>query len=288
MLARRTLFRYSLGLLRLVRAGNLGIVLLAQYAVAFCLVFRRENLSAVLTDWGLLGLSLATVMVAAAGYIINDYYDVKIDVINRPTRVVIDRILRRREALGFHFVLNMLGFGFALLAGKLITLCVLVSAFFLWVYSNSLKRLPLAGNLMIAFLTGFSVMLPAIYFRQNLKLALVYACFAGFITIIREILKDMEDVRGDASHGCRTLPIVYGIAQTRQIVYLLMVSFGGLLVAVAWWAGTLPLLFAGVLCLLLLGLGLVLARTDTRAGFGQLSTWCKIIMLVGIGTMAIV
>ena len=141
-----------LALIRLTRFWNLVIIAMAQYMAACFLI--DSNL---LWDWRLLVLAASTTIIAAAGYIINDYYDIKIDLINKPDRVVIGKGITRRYALFFHTTLSGIGIALGLLLGLRIAAIHFVSVFLLWWYSNNLKRQPFIGNLNVALLTGVSV-----------------------------------------------------------------------------------------------------------------------------------
>ncbi|HEY0771134.1 MAG TPA: UbiA family prenyltransferase, partial [Sphingobacteriaceae bacterium] len=141
-------------LLRLTRAGNLFIIAFAQYFTAGCLIGLHT-----LKDFNLFLVVSSTVMIAAAGYIINDYYDVKIDYINKPERVVIGKTITRRYAILFHIILSAAG----ILIGTIVSLKIgavnVLSVFLLWLYSNSLKRIAFVGNFTVALLTGLSILL---------------------------------------------------------------------------------------------------------------------------------
>ena len=160
-------------------------------------------------------------------------------------------------------------------------------AFFLWLYSNALKRLPIIGNFMVAFLTGLSILIVNLLYPPWSILACLYALFAFFITLVREIIKDLEDLKGDNTFGCRTLPIVYGIRKTKVFTYFLLVLFSLLVMALNRWTTPLPMkFFAWSLFLPMAGLLGWLVRADTRKDFYQLSQFCKYIMLAGILSMA--
>ncbi len=270
--------------LRLTRFWNLVIIGLAQYFTAGFLIS-----STAIVDIKLLLLSISTILIAAAGYIINDYYDIKIDLINKPERVVIGKSIARRFAILFHTVLSFSGVGIGFLLSWKIGIINFLSAFLLWLYSNYLKRQPFVGNLTVAILTGLSIELINVLYEINNQLVTIYALFAFFMTLIREIIKDMEDLKGDNSFGCRTLPIIWGIRKTKILVYSLMVIFVMTVVALNRLYVGLPMNY--FLVFLFLPMGLLLARllrADTIKDFDLLSQLCKVIMLLGILTMVFV
>jgi 4-hydroxybenzoate polyprenyltransferase len=282
---RRVLMR---SFLRLIRAGNLLIIVLTQYLVRIFLVGPKEDWLRHLTDFRFFLLSLSTVLIAAAGYIINDYYDIKIDTINKPRRVVIGRMLRRRHAMFTHSAFNALGIGLGLLVGLKVAAVNLLAAFVLWLYSNQLKRRPFIGNFTVALLTAASLLVIILYVPRNGFLVFTFALFAFFISLIREIIKDMEDLRGDATFGCQTLPIVWGIRRTKSLLYILIGSFLVILFTLSFYLREWIVFYFSLFVFLPTAwLTWRLARADTRREFGYLSTWCKIIMLSGVLSMVL-
>lgn len=269
-------------LIRITRLWNLLIIGLAQYCTAYFLIDRSL--------WQhphLLILSVSTILIAAGGYSINDYYDVKIDLINKPGRVVVGKTLSRRTVLLLHSALSLAGIALGFFLSWPIVLINTGSAFLLWLYSNALKREPLIGNLVIALLTGLSIFTVHLVFPGNLATVAVYSLFAFFMTLIREIIKDMEDLRGDNTFGCRTLPIIWGIRSTKVFLYGLLLLFVGVVVLIHLHVTPLPVLF--FLGFLLFPMGVLLAwliRADTRKDFSRLSQFSKLIMLAGIFSMA--
>ncbi|HEY9045297.1 MAG TPA: geranylgeranylglycerol-phosphate geranylgeranyltransferase [Ohtaekwangia sp.] len=271
-------------LLKLTRFGNLVIIGVAQYFTAAFLIDRSSP-----GDIRLFLLSVSTIVIAAAGYIINDYYDVKIDYINKPDRVVIGRNIPRRHAILFHVVLSGLGILLGLVLSWRIAAINVISVFLLWLYSNNLKRLPFIGNFSVAMLTGLSIWIVDLLYHSGSALILIYASFAFFMTLVREIIKDMEDLKGDNTFGCRTLPIVWGLRRTKFVIYLIIAIFAVTVLLLNYFYKALPIeyyiifLFVPLLYLLY---RLVLA--DTTKDFASLSTFCKIIMLLGILSMAFI
>jgi len=247
-----------LAFLKLIRLPNLLIIAFTQYMIRFCLIEPILNLAGLylqITDGEFALLVLGTVLVAAGGYVINDYFDVRIDNINKPEELVIDNGVDRRVAMAAHAVMSMLGVAIGifiawkcnifLAGGTLFT----VSVIGLWFYSTSFKYQFLSGNLIISLFTGmvpFMVALfevPRLILRYSTTLAQqqydhgtvltstillwagAYGLTAFGLSLIREIIKDMEDVEGDQEFGCRTMPIVLGIKKTKWIVSALIVLF---------------------------------------------------------------
>lgn len=279
--------RFSLtGFIKLTRVPNLLIIAFTQYFAAIFLVDHPNHELNRLFDVRLFLLVLSTSMIAAAGYIINDYYDIKIDYVNKPEKVVVGKLIKRRIVLVSHSVLNFLGILIGFYLGFYIGVINLTAAFLLWLYSNRLKRLPFIGNLLISVLTGLSLITIAVLYRKNADLLVCYATFAFSITLIREIIKDMEDIRGDMRFGSETLPIIWGFRKTKMFLYFLIGTFMALFVYLADYLDNAVLNnFFLILIFPILYLIYLLYQADTQRKFFYLSVYCKIIMLAGILSM---
>lgn len=231
--------------LTLIRLKNLIIIAITQYLIRYGIIEPMLSLSSFelqLSQLDFFLMSLSTVLVAAGGYIINDYFDVRIDRINRPDLVVIDTHIKRRVAMGAHLVSSIagivLGFYVAYKAGvyQLGFIYVIISGL-LWFYSTNFKRQFLIGNLIISFLTALVPIIVPLFeipllnkkygeilleantdFLFILRFVGAYSLFAFISSLIREIIKDMEDVDGDITFGRSTIPIAIGIEKSKSIV----------------------------------------------------------------------
>lgn len=270
--------------LRLTRAWNLIILAIAQYFTAYFLIGSHT-----LTDYRLFLMVVSTTLIAAAGYVINDYYDMKIDFINRPSSVLVGKSIHRRFAIILHALLSAAGIGLAVFVSWWIVVINILSVGLLWYYSNLLKRLPFVGNLAVSVLSGFSIVVINVLYASPKVLVMTYAIFAFFMTLIREIIKDMEDLKGDNTYGCKTLPIVWGIRKTKSLLYILIFIFGVVVLLINYFYVQLEMIyFLMFLFVPLAWLVSRLARADTTRDYGWLSSFCKVIMLLGILSMAIV
>src|SRR5690606_33262876 len=185
-----------------------------------------------------------------------------------------------------HTILNFTGIAVAFYLSVWVGLIGFFCAFILWLYSNQLKRLPLIGNLSIAFLTGAALSLVAVYYQENSYLVNTYAFFAFAITLIREIIKDMEDLKGDADFGCRTLPVLIGIRKTKLFLYFLLVCFIFILFYLSRTLGNpILMIYFGLLVIPIGYFFYYLVKSDTVRQFAYLSNFCKILMLSGILSM---
>jgi 4-hydroxybenzoate polyprenyltransferase len=276
--------RFIASFLRLTRVWNLLIIACSQYMTAAVLVGTHT-----LMDWRLLVLTASTVLIAAAGYIINDYYDVKIDLVNKPERVVIGKDITRRYAILYHSLLSISGILLGFIINWRIGMINFSSVFLLWWYSNDLKRQPFIGNVVVALLTGIAILIVDALYKTGNILILIYGSFAFFMTLIREVIKDMEDLKGDHTFGCRTLPIVWGLRKTKFVIYALLLIFSIIVMLLNFIYTNLPLYYFLVFLFpALLWLLYRLIRADTKKDFAWLSNFCKIIMLLGILSIAFV
>lgn len=274
------------GLFRISRPINLLMVAFAQLMTAYFLVETTQTGLPVLQDFRLYLLVLSTVMITAAGYMINDYYDVKIDYVNRPQEVVVGRGIKRRVVIFLHTILNFTAIGFGYLVSPRIAVVNFFAAFLLWLYSNRLKRGPFIGNLTVAFLTGLSIYMVGYFYQKSELLVMTYAIFAFFLNLIREIIKDIEDRPGDRKHGCRTLPIVIGFRKTKQVIFIIAIGFVFAILIVTFKINN-PILFIyfGVLGIFFMWFMWKIYQADRKEHFTQLSAIAKILMLVGTLSM---
>ena len=281
--------------LRLIRINNLIIISATQI---FAYYFLTPNLSHTqLFQVNFLLLLMSTFLVAAAGYIINDYMDVRLDLINKPSKVIVGNSISRRWAMFLHIVLNIVAILLALLINKKIALLVFICAFSLWLYSQFLKKTYLAGNILVALLTAFTLWIMHI-FQEDMMVAgiWVYGIFAFATTLIREIIKDTEDLRGDQNFKCRTLPIVLGVRKTKEILLVLHLIVIGLtiafctsFVALSYSSYKIYVMFLMYMLILVIipmfTMVWFIRTADVKRDFSRLSSLSKWIMMAGIISM---
>lgn len=256
-------------------------------------------------------LVTASVCIAAAGYIINDYFDFHIDAINKPQKVVIDKVIKRRWAIIWHWFLSGLGIlltayisyktnKFHILAANIT--CVLL----LWFYSTTFKKKILWGNILISLLTAWVILV--IYFfvgtgigkwqspdlaldvKRLYKFAILYAGFAFLLSVIREAVKDLEDLEGDIKYGCRTMPIVWGVPAAKVYTAIWLVVCVGMLTAIliyaglsGWWVASLYIAIAILIPLFMILFAL--GKAGAPEAYYKISSMLKLVMLAGILSM---
>lgn len=205
--------------------------------------------------------------------------------------MVVGRLIRRRRAMVAHLLLSFTGVAIGFWLSWSVGFINAGAALLLWGYSARLKKMILVGNVTIALLSASMLLVVAVYADTLNNVTIGYACFAFFISLIREIIKDMEDVKGDASFDCRTLPIVVGLRRTKLVLYPLLALFLALLIIAVFHSSTSVYLdIYMVLLVLLPSVWLVvrLVKADRKKNFTFLSNLNKVIMLFGILSMLLI
>lgn len=292
--------------LNLIRWKNLLIIGLVQFLIKYALVIPL-NIDYTLNWFGFSLLVLSTICIASAGYIINDIYDVETDLVNRPDKVLIGRSISEKKANNLFIIFNVIGvlIGFYLshLVGKssFFALFVVISAL-LYVYASYLKRTLLIGNVVISILVALSLIIVGIFellpviTPQNqiaqinmFTVILHYALFAFIINLIREMVKDIQDIDGDHKSGMNTLPILIGRERSRNIIFVL--SFIPLILLVYYLSTYLYNKTIVVVYFLILVVGPLIFTTikifnaETKKDYQYISILLKLIMLFGIISM---
>ncbi len=296
--------------LKLVRLPNLFFMALTQVLFQFCIYHTLYKDSVPPNDLlHFILLVFASLFIAAAGYIINDYFDINIDEVNKPHKMVVDKLISRRWAIAWHFMLSTSGIIFTILAVPFaqkwyLILANILCVALLWFYSTNFKKSLLTGNIVISLLTSWTILI--IFFskfdltdafgagntinHKFFRLAILYAGFAFIVSLIREAIKDMEDMTGDARYGCRTMPIVWGVNATKVYVAVWMIVLIAALVILEvyvlqfkWWlaiAYSVPAIIFPLVVILS-----KLRKSVSPAHFHKLSTIMKMVMLAGILSM---
>lgn len=258
-------------------------------------------------------LILASVCIAAGGYVINDLYDMESDRLNHPDRSLVKGLVTEKFAMNFYYALNALGLIMAALvcyvlhSWSVFSLFVLAFAL-LWVYTQTLKNIPLIGNLSIAVLSALPIWILVLMERKffiqgadpNLLraartifiYALAYSFFAFLVSLIREIVKDLQDMEGDRTFYQKTLPLVAGIRFTKTFLIVLLSILFFCLVFVAWLFGSMHIYTQCIYIVLLLALPslyliFLLLKASNSRDYSKLSLWLKLIMVAGIFSLPV-
>ncbi|MGZ0016985.1 geranylgeranylglycerol-phosphate geranylgeranyltransferase [Yeosuana sp. AK3] len=292
-----------LGFLNLIRWKNLFMIALVQCLIKYAL-FLPFGVSTALNSFQYFLLILSTICIAAAGYVINDIYDVETDLINKPEKVVIGNVISEKVAYNLYITLNVIGvfigfyISYAIGKNEFFAIFVVISAL-LYVYASYLKQTFLMGNIIISILVALSVLIVGIFelipamTNQNqgiqlafFKILFEYALFAFMINLIREIAKDLEDFDGDYKTGMQTLPIVIG--RKRATTILFVTSLMPLIAVVYYVNNTLykqPVALIYYLIFImapLIYLCILIVNAKTKKDFRTISKVLKFVMLLGM------
>lgn len=296
---------------RLIRPVNLLIIALTQYMIAYAVIIPFLKVNGIENIYSHLDFALfvlAHVIIAAAGYIINDYYDLAADAINKPQKNMLLERISPKKAYNLNFILNIIGGLLALYCSykagnyKLGFLPIVVSLA-LYFYALKYRRQLFTGNIVVAIIIAYSVLVVWLLYFFAIKnspiqfasligsygtisyFVIGFAVFAFLMTLIREIIKDAEDINGDKEAGYVSIPIRYGLGTTRKVLYIIIALAMALLGYVQFllkdsyslltWYGFL------IQTLLLILIFQVKKANDTK-GFHGASLFSKIIMVAGI------
>ena len=249
---------------KLIRVQNLLIIAVTQYLMRWSIIYPLLNRLSVVNNEEVIHfkdfelqfnefyfalLVLSTILITGAGYVINDYFDIKTDAFNRPDNVIVGREISRRATMLIHIIMNFTGIALGIFISFLIHLPTLAVIFLLvpgllWFYSTTYKRQFLIGNIIVSFLTGLVPFMVVLFevpclnveygkvmidYHANFNILFGwvggFAIFAFWLTLIRELIKDMEDFEGDREYGRKTLPVMLGLGITKAIIVVLLALF---------------------------------------------------------------
>ena len=210
-------------LFSIVRGYNILIIILAQYITSVYILAPDLPLGNVLFDVNLLMLVMASASAIAGGYIINSFYDREKDLINRPRKTMLDKLVSQRTKLSAYFVLNFLSVVFASYVSFRAVAFFSLYIFGIWFYSHKLKKYPFIGNITAAILAVVPFFAVFIYYKNFEEVIFVHATFLFLIISMRELVKDLENIEGDLIQNYRTIPVVYGEKVSKQMLTILSV-----------------------------------------------------------------
>ena len=308
-----------LDFLRLIRYKNLLIIAITQYLMRYCIInpiLKVSGMELQLDNFHFVLLVLSSVLITAAGYVINDYFDTGTDMLNRPETVLVGKVINRRMAMLIHILLNILGIGIGIYLAVKINILALGVAYILasgilWFYSTTYKRQFLIGNLIVAIFTGMVPFIVVLFevplLNQQYKEVLLrlnmnfnnilgwvggFSLFAFLSTLVREIIKDIEDFKGDRAFGRNTVPVVLGIRVSKIIVVcfifinifaLLYIYFRHLLHTNTGKIDFLTLSYFVILLIIpFMILTFLIIKADNKNDYHRASNLTKFIMLAGI------
>lgn len=281
--------KYKLLLLKIVslfsvvRGYNIPIIVLAQYLSAIFILAPEKRALHILLDFDLFILVLASSLTIASGYIINNFYDSKKDLINRPNKSQLDRLVSQKTKLQVYFSLNFFVALIAFFVSGRAFLFFSVYIFLIWFYSHKIKKYPIIGNLMAAFLAVLPFFGILLYYKNFYEVIFFHATFLFLLLLIREMIKDLENIRGDFATDYQTIPIVYGECVSKKIitsllvltvipVYYLINIFDVGYMDIYFYVGFIVMIFFGI----------ELWKAETKKQFLQLHNILKFLIVAGV------
>lgn len=298
--------------LRLVRWPNLVFIAITQILFVYCIVHPVMSAAGAVPNIRgvyFILLMISSVLIAAAGYIINDYFDLNIDLINKPNKLVVDKIITRRWVIFWHLFFSIAGIAIGFYIDfkthvRFLGLANFGCVALLFLYSISLKKKLLSGNIVISALTAWVILVvgwcetsnllrPALigsFTEKITRISFLYAGFAFVISLVREVVKDMEDMEGDRRYGCNTMPIALGINAAKVFVAVWLVVLTSALLIVQFYVLVFKWWGSAVYCILLIIVPLLyifrkLFSANTSKDYHRLSSLIKLVMFTGILSM---
>ena len=303
---------------KLTRWSNLLMIAIMMLIVYYCLMsplFVSGIASVMPSPPAFLLLLISLIFIVAGGYVINDLFDVDIDKLNKPDKYIVTKIFTEKETKISYIMLTTIGLASGLVSSLMIekndflTLFALLSLLvaLLYSYSSTYKKKFFVGNLIVSLSVAFAVFLPwlfeMLYLSDNLLIlsaskelmmgilpfVLIYTAFAFLMTLIREIIKDAEDYKGDSVTHCRTIPIVLGVNKTKTILYIMIAILMSVLLYYNYILFNLKLYIAFAMMLIIVVCSILLLvkiyKADVKNDFHFLSSLSKVMMLIGILSM---
>ncbi len=278
-----------LSLFSVVRGYNILIIALAQYLASIYILAPELPLREVVFDLNLFMIVVASALIIASGYIINNFYDAEKDLINKPRKSMLDRLVPQRFKLSTYFVLNFLSVFAASYVSFRAVLFFSAYIFGIWLYSHKLKRVPFLGNFVSATLAIAPFFAVFVYYKNFETVIFVHAIFLFLLILAREMIKDLENMSGDMAQNYDTIPILYGSNVSKLLIagLILLTLIPSLLLITRFDVGYMHYYFMGCVLLLLLFLVLLL-RSGTKKHYVWLHNILKLIIVVGVFSILLI
>lgn len=206
-----------------IRGYNIPIIALAQYLSAIFILAPEKRALSVLLDFNLFIIVIVSSLTIASGYIINNFYDSKKDLINRPNKSQLDRLVSQKTKLKVYFTVNFIVFLLSFFVSFRAVLFFSTYIFMIWFYSHKLKKMAIVGNMTAAFLAVLPFFAILLYYKNTYPQIFAHANFLFLLLIIREIIKDLENIKGDIANDYKTIPVMFGESTAKKIITLLTV-----------------------------------------------------------------
>jgi 4-hydroxybenzoate polyprenyltransferase len=207
-----------------IRGYNIPIIALAQYLSAIFILAPNKRALDVVLDFNLFIIVIASSLTIASGYIINNFYDSKKDLINRPNKSMLDRLVRQKTKLQVYFAVNFIVFLLAFFVSIRAVFFFSTYIFLIWFYSHKLKKIVVIGNLTASFLAVLPFFAILLYYKNLYPQIFAHATYLFLLLLIREMIKDLENIKGDVANNYQTIPVLFGENFSKKIISVLTVS----------------------------------------------------------------
>lgn len=278
-----------LSLFSVVRGYNISLIVIAQYLAAVFIFAPEKSLMNILFDVDLYFIVVSTVCVIASGYIINNFYDAETDIINRPLKAKIDAIVSQKIKLRIYFLLNFIGFLIGSLVSWRAALFFSIYIFLIWFYSHKLKKYPLTGLFSAAILAILPFFAVFVYYKNFSEIIFTHAAFLFFILLIRELVKDLERIKGDFAQNYQTIAVKYGEHFTKILVTILVVFTLNPIYFLLKYPeiGGMKYYFFGTVIILIIFL-VLLWFSKSKRNYVVLHLMLKLLILAGVFSLALI
>ncbi|BAO76023.1 geranylgeranylglycerol-phosphate geranylgeranyltransferase [Winogradskyella sp. PG-2] len=276
-------------LFSVVRGYNILVVVIAQYLASIYIFAPDKPIKSVLFDINLLMLVLASSATIAAGYIINNFYDSEKDLINKPRKTMLDRLVSQNTKLSFYFVLNFLAVVFVSYVSFKAVIFFALYIFAIWFYSHRLKKQPMTGNMVSAILTVIPFFAIFIYYRNFELVVFAHAIFLFLLISMRELAKDLENIKGDLALNYKTIPVVYGEKTSKLMLTIVAVLtiISAIILILFFKIGHMYYFFYLSVMLLIIFL-LILWKSKTKTHYLILHNILKFIIVAGVFSILLI
>ncbi len=278
-----------LSLVSVVRGYNILMIVLAQYLASIYILAPDLPLRMVVFDINLFVLVTASALVIAGGYIINNFYDAEKDLINKPRKTMLDRLVSQRTKLSTYFVLNFLSVFLASYVSFKAVVFFSAYIFGIWFYSHKLKKVAFVGNIVSAILAITPFFIVFVHYKNFEAQIFVHAIFLFLLILAREMIKDMENMAGDLAQNYKTIPILYGevFSKTGISVLIALTLVPSFLLITSYDVGYMYIYFILAIVLLLLFL-LLLWKSSSKKHYVWLHNILKLIIIVGVFSILLI
>ena len=285
----KDIFYKFISLFSVIRLYNIFIIIIAQYFTSIFIISIDTSISSILFDFQLFLLILSSSIAIASGYIINNFYDYEKDLINKPIKSKIDKVIRKRTKLSLYITLNFLCIYTSSLVSWRSVLFFTIYIFIIWLYSHKLKRILFIGNIVSSLLSVIPFFIILIYYKNFELIIFLYAIFLFQIVYMREIIKDLENIKGDFTLDYRTIPVVYGEKSSKYllsivslfilaIIYILLSGFDTGMMFYYYYFSIAVLLFFII----------VLWKYDSKKYYNFLHNLLKFLIVLGVLSIVLI